>query len=316
MKSEVYHIPVMRSECLDGLSIKPNGTYVDLTFGGGGHSRAILEKLGEGGRLVAFDQDEDAVNVGEEIERMDSRLKMIRGNFRFVTNYLHYLGVEKIDGVLADLGVSSHQFDEAGRGFTFREDAELDMRMNREQRMTAGWILEEYEEKKIEEVFRLYGELKEARGLARAVVRERGKGGIWTSERLRRTVGPFMNREREKKDLAKVFQALRIEVNDELGALRDMMEQLPDLLKEGGRLVVMTYHSLEDRLVKNFMRSGNVSGVITTDFYGKKVSPMMEVNRKVITPSEQEVEKNPRARSAKLRIGEKIKLQKTLKMNL
>ena len=296
----------MLSQCLDGLNINPGGIYADLTFGGGGHSHAILDRLGPGGRLIAFDQDADAEANGRELESRDSRFSFVRGNFRFVVNHLHYLGANYVDGILADLGVSSHQFDDPGRGFSFRGDALLDMRMNRNQTLKADVVLNTYDTDRLADVFYLYGELKSARRLASAIVAARTDGKVWTSDELCRVASPFIGRDREKRDMARVFQALRIEVNGEMNALRQMLMQIPDVLGSKGRFVVMTYHSIEDRMVKNFLRTGNVEGRRERDFYGRDIAPLTQVNNKVITPTDAEIEENPRSRSAKLRIGERI----------
>ena len=302
----MYHKPVMLSQCMEGLNINPGGTYADLTFGGGGHARAILERLGREGRLIAFDQDADAEAEGRELEREDGRFRFVRGNFRFAVNHLHYMGVREVDGILADLGVSSHQMDDYGRGFSFRGEAPIDMRMNRDQRLTADEVLNRYERERLENVFRLYGELKTARRIASAIVDARGEGKAWTTEALCRTANPYVARDREKRDMARVFQALRIEVNGEMNALREMLGQIPEEMGSKGRFVVMTYHSIEDRMVKNFLRTGNVEGRREKDFYGRDVAPLTQVNNKVITPTDAEIEENPRSRSAKLRIGERI----------
>lgn len=302
----MYHKPVMLSQCMEGLNINPGGTYADLTFGGGGHARAILERLGREGRLIGFDQDADAEAEGRELEREDGRFRFVRGNFRFAVNHLHHMGVREADGILADLGVSSHQMDDYGRGFSFRGEAPIDMRMNRDQRLTADEVLNRYERERLENVFRLYGELKRARRIASAIVEARGEGKAWTTEALCRAASPYVAHDREKKDLARVFQALRIEVNGEMNALRQMLMQIPDVLGSNGRFVVMTYHSIEDRMVKNFLRTGNVEGRRERDFYGRATAPLTQVNSKVITPTEAEIEENPRSRSAKLRIGERI----------
>lgn len=296
-----YHIPVMLDECLEGLNIKPNGVYVDVTFGGGGHSRAILERLGDGGHLYSFDQDLDAAKNAFE----DDRFTFVRSNFRYLKNFLRYHGVEKVDGILADLGVSSHHLDDETRGFSFRFEGQLDMRMNTAAGKTAADVLNEYSEEELANVFYFYGELQQARKLAKAIVKARGEEGFSDIARFMEVVKPFFKHEREKKDLAKVFQALRIEVNREMDVLKELLEQVADVLADDGRLVVMTYHSLEDRLVKNFIKTGNCEGKQEKDFYGRVVAPLRTVNSKVIVATEEEVERNPRARSAKLRIGEK-----------
>ena len=300
-----YHIPVLLHECIDGLSIRPDGVYVDVTFGGGGHSRAILSALGEKGHLYGFDQDSDAINNVP----VDSRFTFVHSNFRYLKNWMRYHGVEQLDGLLADLGVSSHHFDEAGRGFSFRQDGPLDMRMNRQASLSAKDVIQTYNEKQLAQIFYLYGELRNARQLAAAIVRNRNIQPINTIDDFIKVVNPLMGKSREKKDLAKVFQALRIEVNHELEALCEMLGSAIDLLKPGGRLVVLTYHSLEDRIVKNFMRAGNVDGKADKDFYGNLLSPLKPVNNKVILPDAAEEERNPRSRSAKLRIAERLNIE-------
>lgn len=300
-----YHIPVLLQECIDGLSIRPDGVYVDVTFGGGGHSRAILSALGEKGHLYGFDQDSDAINNIP----VDSRFTFVHSNFRYLKNWMRYHGVEQLDGLLADLGVSSHHFDEAGRGFSFRQDGPLDMRMNRQASLSAKDVIQTYNEKQLAQIFYLYGELRNARQLAAAIVRNRNIQPINTIDDFIKVVNPLMGKSREKKDLAKVFQALRIEVNHELEALCEMLGSAIDLLKPGGRLVVLTYHSLEDRIVKNFMRAGNVDGKADKDFYGNLLSPLKPVNNKVILPDAAEEERNPRSRSAKLRIAERLNIE-------
>lgn len=305
--AETYHVPVLLKESVDGLDIKPDGIYVDVTFGGGGHSREILRRLGPGGRLFSFDQDEDA----EQNIVDDSRLTFVRSNFRYLKNWMRYYDVERIDGLLADLGVSSHHFDDAERGFSFRFDAPLDMRMNKRARYTAANVLAEYDEGQLADIFYLYGELKQARRLASAVVKARSEQPIATTQDLMRIAESILGRGARnddrglKKDMAKVFQALRIEVNREMVALRQMLLAATDLLRDGGRLSVITYHSLEDRMVKNVMKSGNVEGRVKQDFFGRVESPFTLVNNKVITPDNDEQERNPRSRSAKLRIGMK-----------
>lgn len=300
-----YHIPVLLQECIDGLSIRPDGVYVDVTFGGGGHSRAILSALGEKGYLYGFDQDSDAINNVP----VDSRFTFVHSNFRYLKNWMRYHGVEQLDGLLADLGVSSHHFDEAGRGFSFRQDGPLDMRMNRQASLSAKDVIQTYNEKQLAQIFYLYGELRNARQLAAAIVRNRNIQPINTIDDFIKVVNPLMGKSREKKDLAKVFQALRIEVNHELEALCEMLGSAIELLKPGGRLVVLTYHSLEDRIVKNFMRAGNVDGKADKDFYGNLLSPLKPVNNKVILPDAAEEERNPRSRSAKLRIAERLNIE-------
>lgn len=302
MEAPVYHIPALLDECINGLNIKSNGTYADVTFGGGGHSRAIMSKLGENGRLLGFDQDIDAFRNKLD----DSRFTFVHGNFSFLKNFVRYYGIDALDGILADLGVSFHHFDDGERGFSFRQDSRLDMRMNQKATVDAATVLATYSEEQLASVLYLYGELKQSRRMASAIVKARSEGEIDTTARLTQVVMPFIRKSQEKKELAQVFQALRIEVNHEIDALKSMLQQSLQVLKPGGRLVVITYHSLEDRLVKNFMRSGNVEGKIEKDFYGRVNTPWRLVNNKVITASDEEVERNPRSRSAKLRIAEKI----------
>ena len=309
MTTETYHIPVLLHESIDGLNIKPNGLYVDVTFGGGGHSREILRRLGPGGHLYSFDQDEDAMHNALS----DERFTFVRSNFRYISNWMRYYEVEHIDGLLADLGVSSHHFDDAERGFSFRFDAPLDMRMNKKAGMTAADIVNNYDEKQLADVLYLYGELKQSRRMAAAIIAQRKQKRISTTADLLAAVGigpldeeDARGKGQEKKDAAKLFQALRIEVNHEMDALRDMLKGATALLAPGGRLSVITYHSLEDRIVKNVMRAGNAEGRLEQDFYGRVESPFRLVNSKVITPPEEELQRNPRSRSAKLRIAEKI----------
>ena len=298
----MYHVPALLEETLEGLAIKPGGTYVDATFGGGGHSRAILSRLGADGRLLAFDQDEDVLpNVPD-----DPRFTFVRSNFKYLKNFLRYHGVGQVDGLLADLGVSSHHFDEAERGFSFRFDGELDMRMNRHAALTAAEVLNTYPAERLADVFYLYGELKNARRLAAAVVAARAREPFARIAPFVEVVKPFCGSDKEKKDLARVFQALRIEVNGELGALASLLRQSTEVLRPGGRLAVITYHSLEDRLVKNFIRSGNVEGRVEKDFYGNVLAPLRAVNNRVVVPADEEVERNPRARSAKLRVAVRV----------
>ena len=300
--SDVYHIPVLLKESIDGLDIKPDGIYVDVTFGGGGHSKEILSRLGKKGHLYSFDQDADAEkNIVD-----DERFTFVRSNFRYLKNWMRYYDVEHIDGLLADLGVSSHHFDDESRGFSFRFDAPLDMRMNKRAGMTAAELLNKADESRLADILYLYGELKNARRLAAAIVKRRGEKPIQTTQDLIDAVEGILPRERGKKDMAKVFQALRIEVNHEMDALKEMLKGATEILGEGGRLSVITYHSLEDRIVKNVMKAGNVEGKAEQDFFGRIQSPFRAVNNKVITPSETELAENPRSRSAKLRIAEKI----------
>lgn len=298
----IYHIPALLDECMGGLSIKSGGIYADVTFGGGGHSKAILDRLGGSGRLYAFDQDEDALRNAID----DSRFTFVRGNFCYLKNFLKYYGEEHLDGLLADLGVSFHHFDNAERGFSFRFGGKLDMRMNRQSALSAEVVLCDYAEERLADIFYLYGELKSARRLAAAVVRRRNERAIETVEDFISVVQPFINKKQEKKELAQLFQALRIEVNHEMESLRRMLLSALDLLQPGGRMVVLTYHSLEDRLVKNFFKYGNFEGKCEKDFFGKLQTPFKLINNKVIVPSEEEIARNPRSRSAKLRIAEKL----------
>ena len=296
-----YHIPVLLHESVDGLNIKGNGTYVDVTFGGGGHSKEILRHLNSDGHLFSFDQDADA----EKNIIPDSRFTFVRSNFRYLKNFLKYYQVEKVDGILADLGVSSHHFDEEERGFSFHANSALDMRMNTRAGKTAADIINTYDEEQLADVFYLYGELKNSRKLASALVKARVNRSIQTIPEFLEVIKPFFAKEREKKELAKVFQALRIEVNDEMEALKEMLQASIDVLTPGGRLVVITYHSLEDRLVKNIIKTGNFQGKAEKDFYGNLITPFSTINNKVITASDEEIANNPRSRSAKLRIAEK-----------
>ena len=294
-------MPVLLKESVDGLDIRPGGVYVDVTFGGGGHSREILSRLGADGRLFGFDQDADAeANIMD-----DGRFTFVRSNFRYLKNWMRYYGVGPIDGLLADLGVSSHHFDDAERGFSFRFDAPLDMRMNKRDGITAADVLNRYDEARLADVFYLYGELKNSRRIAAAVAKARADKPVVTTQDLVDATAALFKRDREKKDMAKMFQALRIEVNGEMGALKERLAAAVELLRPGGRLSVITYHSLEDRIVKNFMRTGNAEGVAEQDFYGRTRSPLAAVNNKVIVPDGGEQERNPRSRSAKLRIAEK-----------
>ena len=300
--AQVYHVPVLLKQSIDGLAIRPEGIYVDVTFGGGGHSREILKQLSGRGHLYSFDQDPDAEkNIME-----NEHFTFVRSNFRFLQNFMQYYGVEQVDGILADLGVSSHHFDDAGRGFSFRFEGLLDMRMNQRAGKTAADIVNEYPEEKLADIFYLYGELKNSRKLASLLVKSRAKQPIQTIGDFLDIVQPLFGREREKKELAKVFQALRIEVNQEMTALKEMLLAPISLLKPGGRLSVITYHSLEDRMVKNIMKTGNIEGKLRQDFFGRIETPFKLVNNKVIVPDEEELERNPRSRSAKLRIAEKI----------
>ncbi|WP_455531661.1 16S rRNA (cytosine(1402)-N(4))-methyltransferase RsmH [Segatella salivae] len=311
-KAETYHVPVLLKESVDGLNIQSGGVYVDVTFGGGGHSSEILSRLDEQAHLYSFDQDADAEQnvmrseVGAERRFVDdSRFTFVRSNFRYLKNWMRYYGVERINGLLADLGVSSHHFDDESRGFSFRFDAQLDMRMNKRAGKTAADIVNDYDEEALANLFYLYGEIKQSRRLAAAIVKARSQQRIVTTQDLLGILEPIFKREREKKDLAKVFQALRIEVNHEMDALKEMLKSATELLKPGGRLSVITYHSLEDRIVKNIMKTGNVEGKRIQDFYGRIETPFTLINNKVIVPSENEQQENPRSRSAKLRIAEK-----------
>ena len=302
MSEETYHIPALFEEALDGLDIKPGGVYVDATFGGGGHSCGILSRLGEEGHLYGFDRDMDAFrNVPD-----DGRFTFIHSDFRYLTNFMKYHGEEKIDGILADLGVSFHHFDSSERGFSFRGDAPLDMRMNRLGGRTAADILAEYDERAILSLLRTYTDLKRPHAVAKAIVKARENTPIDTTMRLTEAVKETMNPRQEKKELAQVFQALRIEVNQEMTALRRLLQAAAAELRAGGRLAIITYHSIEDRMVKNFIKTGNVEGIEEKDFFGKISTPWRQITRSPIVPDEEEVERNPRSRSAKLRIAEKI----------
>lgn len=299
--AKTYHVPVLLHESVDGLDIKSDGIYVDVTFGGGGHSKEILTRLGKRGHLYSFDQDADAENNIVD----DRRFTFVRSNFRYLRNWLRYYQIEEIDGLLADLGVSSHHFDDETRGFSFRFDAPLDMRMNKRAGKTAADIINEYDEGKLADIFYLYGEMKNSRRIANAIATYRQQQRISTTGDLIAATEKLMRSEKEKKDLARLFQALRIEVNHEMDALRDMLNGASQVLKKGGRLSIITYHSLEDRIVKNTMKAGNAEGKIEQDFFGRVSSPFRLINNKVITPDEQELQNNPRSRSAKLRIAEK-----------
>ncbi len=299
--ADTYHVPVLLHESIDGLNIQPGGIYVDVTFGGGGHSREILVRLEGDAHLYGFDQDADAeANIPH-----DRRFTFVRSNFRYLRNWMRYYGVERIDGLLADLGVSSHHLDDASRGFSFRFDAPLDMRMNKRAGVSAADVVNDYEEGRLADVFYLYGELRDSRRIASAIVECRKRQRIVTTQDFLQVVSPLFRREREKKDLARLFQALRIEVNHEMDALREMLQSATEVLRPGGRLAVITYHSLEDRIVKNVMKTGNCEGKALKDFYGRGETPFKLVNNKVITPCEEEQANNPRSRSAKLRIAEK-----------
>lgn len=299
----IYHIPALLPQTLEGLNISPDGIYADATFGGGGHSRAILEQLGPEGQLFVFDRDEEALANAWD----DTRLTPIHGNFRFIAQYLRFHGVKgQVNGILADLGVSFHHFDDPERGFSFRFDGPLDMRMNRRGGRNAAQIINESSEQRLADIFHLYGELRQARRLAAAICKARAERPILTVEQLLEVVRPLISPKSEKKELAQVFQALRIEVNDEIGALRQFLNQALESLAPGGRLVIITYHSLEDRLVKNFMKTGSLDGKEQKDFFGRNLAPLKLINSKPIVADEAEVERNPRSRSAKLRIAEKL----------
>lgn len=318
MEEQTYHIPVLLKESIDGLDIKQGGVYVDVTFGGGGHSREILRRLNGTGHLFSFDQDEDAErniiskddtassnntdNTGKEV---NANFTFVRSNFRYLKNWMRYYGIEQIDGLLADLGVSSHHFDDETRGFSFRFDAPLDMRMNKRAGITAADIVNTYDERQLADLFYLYGEIKNSRQIAASIVKARAQRNISTTQDLLDVVQTYFKREREKKDMAKLFQALRIEVNHEMQALREMLVSATELLKPNGRLSVITYHSLEDRMVKNIIKTGNIEGRRETDFFGKTNPPLSAVNNKPILPDNDEQERNPRSRSAKLRIAVK-----------
>ncbi|MFV0545217.1 MAG: 16S rRNA (cytosine(1402)-N(4))-methyltransferase RsmH [Bacteroides sp.] len=296
-----YHIPVLLKESVEAMNIDPNGIYVDVTFGGGGHSKEILSRLGEHGRLFGFDQDLDA-----EKNIIDNpHFTFVRSNFRYLQNFLKYHHIEEVDAILADLGVSSHHFDDSERGFSFRFDGNLDMRMNKRAGINAADIINSYDEERLANILYLYGELKNSRRLASLLVKARANKEIHTIYELLEVIKPIFNIERDKKDLAKVFQALRIEVNQEMEALKEMLSSAINVLKPGGRLVVITYHSLEDRMVKNIMKAGNINGKVEQDFFGNVNAPLRITSNKVITPSEKEILANPRSRSAKLRIAEK-----------
>ena len=300
--AETYHVPVLLYESIDGLDIKSDGIYIDVTFGGGGHSKEILRRLGKKGHLYSFDQDPDA----EKNIVNDDRFTFVRSNFRYLKNWMRYYGVDHIDGLLADLGVSSHHFDDETRGFSFRFDAPLDMRMNKRAGTTAAEILNNYDEEQLADIFYIYGELKNARKIAATIAKARNEKKIETTDDFLHVTEKLFQREREKKEMAKMFQALRIEVNHEMDALKEMLNGAKDLLCEGGRLSVITYHSLEDRIVKNMMKAGNVEGKIKQDFFGRIEAPFRLINNKVIVPSDEEQQQNPRSRSAKLRVAEKI----------
>lgn len=302
MSEPVYHIPALLNECIQALDIQPNGTYVDTTFGGGGHSRVIMEELGEGGRLYGFDQDMDALRNAID----DARFIFVRSNFRFLSNFLRYYGVESVDGIIADLGVSFHHFDTADRGFSFRADSPLDMRMNQRAQLTARDVLNSYSDRDLERVLRLWGDLRKPAPIVKAILRARSAGPIDTTGQLLDALRGSINPKREKAELAQVFQALRIEVNNEMQALEEFLLSTVRALRPGGRLVVLTYHSLEDRMVKNFMRSGNIEGRMEKDFFGRVSTSWKVITRQPIVPTDEEIERNPRSRSAKLRVAERL----------
>lgn len=300
---QTYHIPVLLRESVQGMNLHPGGIYVDVTFGGGGHSKEILRNMGDGSRLFSFDQDADAER---NIIDNDPRFTFVRSNFRYLHNFLRYYGINEVDAILADLGVSSHHFDDSERGFSFRFNGKLDMRMNKRAGMTAAEIINTYDEERLANVFYLYGELRNSRKLAAALVKARNGKAIETIDDFLEIIRPYFSRDREKKELAKAFQALRIEVNNEMEALKEMLYAATNALKPGGRLVVITYHSLEDRIVKNIIKTGNTEGKVEQDLFGNKRSPLKAVHSKVIIPTDEEMALNPRSRSAKLRIAEKI----------
>lgn len=304
MEQEVYHIPALLPESLEALDINPGGIYIDATLGGGGHSRAIVERLGAEGHLYSLDQDMDAISR----TFTDQRFTAVHGNFRYLENYCDYLGISgRIDGILADLGVSSHHFDDASRGFSFRADGPLDMRMNRSAGRPASALLCESDEEKLADLFKIYGELPQARRLARAIAKARAAGEDFaTVSALLTVVKPFIDPRKEKKELAQVFQALRIEVNDEMGALKELLTGALRVLRPGGRLAVITYHSLEDRMVKNFFKTGDFAGKVDKDFYGRVNAPLKPLGNRPVTPSDEEIDRNPRSRSAKLRVAVKL----------
>ena len=316
MTDQPYHIPALFDQSLDALNIKASGVYVDCTLGGGGHTRGILQRLAEAGghgRLLSFDQDMDAIEraMADSTLSSDNALTLVHGNFRFLRNFLRFYGANEVDGILADLGVSFHHFDDPERGFSFRwEEGELDMRMNRNAPLTAAKLIQEATPERLADILYLYGELRQARQMASAIVKARQTAPITTVSRLLETVRPFVNPRQEKKELAQLFQALRIEVNGELDALRALLTQAKDALKPGGRLAIITYQSLEDRLVKNFLRTGNLEGKESKDFFGRNLSPFRPLSSKPIVPDPDEIERNPRSRSAKLRVGEKVEIEK------
>lgn len=316
METQPYHIPALLSASVDALNIRPSGVYVDCTLGGGGHTRAILQAIadadatadGASGRLLSFDQDSDAINraLADPDLGANPRLQLVHGNFRYLANFLRYYGAAQVDGILADLGVSFHHFDDAERGFSFRFEGPLDMRMNRDAHRSAATLLAEMSQQELTDIFRLYGELKQAPRIAAAIIKGRTEAPVDTIERLLGVSEPYISPRQQKKELAQLFQALRIAVNDEIGALRSLLVQARRVLRPGGRLAIITYHSLEDRLVKNFLRSGNLEGREEKDFFGRSLSPFRLLTSKPIVPDEAEIEANPRSRSAKLRVAEKL----------
>ncbi|HBZ34087.1 MAG TPA: 16S rRNA (cytosine(1402)-N(4))-methyltransferase [Bacteroidales bacterium] len=306
MTEQAYHIPALLTETIEGLNINPDGIYIDATFGGGGHSRSILGKLSNRGKLMVFDQDIDAFNNQMSSTNnllTDERIISVHANFRYMQRFLRYYAIKSVNGILADLGVSFHHFDTGERGFSFRYDEPLDMRMNRSAQISAADIVNSYDETRLSDLFYLYGELKQARQIAKSICRMREQQPLLTTGQLVEATRDSLKYDREKKDLARVFQALRIEVNNEMDALRDFLYQTSQALTTGGRLAVLTYHSLEDRIVKNFMRTGNVQGLVSKDFYGNIITPLKPLSNKAVTATEQEIAANPRARSAKLRIA-------------
>lgn len=302
MEKEIYHIPALLTESIDALNINARGSYVDATFGGGGHSRAILQRLGPEGHLYGFDRDIDALQNAPD----DSRFTFVHSDYRFIPNFLHYYGCDKADGILADLGVSFHHFDSGERGFSFREDAPLDMRMNQKGERTAARIIADASPEKLESIFRAYTDLKRPRLLVNAIVKARSVSPILTTSQLTDVLTPALNPKNLKKDLAQAFQALRIDTNDELHSLQRLLLNSLSVLKPGGRFAIITYHSIEDRMVKNFFRSGNLEGKVEQDFYGRVLTPWKQITRNPVVPSAEEIERNPRSRSAKLRVAELI----------
>ena len=302
MSEIVYHIPALLTPCIEGLNVKSDGVYADVTFGAGGHSRAIVKRLGENGRLYGFDQDKDA--IANAID--DPKFTFVYSNFSYISNFMRYYGENGIDGIMADLCVSFHHFDECDRGFSVRFNGKLDMRMNQNAERDAQWIVANYSEEQLAQILYLYGELKSSRRIAAAIVKARQSKPITTTGELIDVITPCLNPRQEKKEAILVFQALRIEVNNEIEVLKSLLQQSLKVLKPGGRFVVLTYHSLEDRLVKNFFKTGNIEGKMEKDFFGRSTSPFKLINNKVIVASPEEVERNPRSRSAKLRIAEKL----------